>query len=275
MLTRVITGTVLVILLAALCVFSGTLAFPIVLGLCALMGVNEMLGCIGLRKNWIISICMYGLTAASTVLLCASPSHSFFITVFSAILFCILFLLFGSAVLSHGAIPFEKVCIAITTSTFVITGFICLVLLRDMEIGKYVYLLAFLGPWVTDTFAYFTGFLFGKTKLIPDVSPKKTVEGSVGGTLFCIGFFALYGFLVKTKLGAPVPPVYAFALLGLIIAIVSQIGDLIFSLIKRKYGIKDYGFIFPGHGGILDRFDSIIASAPLLLIFFEAFTKWA
>lgn len=275
MLTRIITGTVLVILLAVLCVFSGTLAFPIVLGFCALMGVNEMLGCIGLRKNWIISVCMYGLVAASTILLCTTTSHSFFITVFAAILFCILFLLFGSAVLSHGAIQFEKVCIALTTSTYVITGFVCLVLLRDMEIGKYVFLLAFLGPWITDTFAYFTGFFFGKTKLIPDVSPKKTVEGSIGGTLFCTGFFALYGYIVRTKFSEEVPPVYAFAILGLIIAIVSQIGDLIFSLIKRKYGIKDYGFIFPGHGGVLDRFDSIIAAAPLLLIFFEAFSKWA
>ena len=70
-----------------------------------------------------------------------------------------------------------------------------------------------------------------------------------------------------------IPPVWAFAILGFILAIVSQVGDLIFSLIKRKYNIKDYGFIFPGHGGVLDRFDSIIATAPLLLIFFEAYNK--
>ena len=273
MLKRVITGTIIVVLLVILCVFSHTMAFPITLGLCALMGVHEMIGCIGSRKNIIISACMYGLAIAATVLACNVTSHSIYLTVFVAILFCILLLMFASAVFSHGAIPFEKVCIAFTSCTFVITGFMCLVLLRDMEIGKYVFVLAFLGPWITDTFAYFTGFFFGRHKLIPDVSPKKTIEGSVGGTLFCIGFCALYGYLVKKHLCADLPPVYAFAVLGLIVASVSQVGDLIFSLIKRKYGIKDYGFIFPGHGGILDRFDSIIATAPLLLIFFEAFAK--
>lgn len=275
MLKRIITGVLLGCLVAVLFIFSDTLAFPIVLGLCALVGVNEMLGCIGARKNIIISLCMYTLTVIATVLTCTVKTHSLFVTVFSAILFCILALLFASAVFSHGSIPFEKVCIAFTSCTYVVTGFVCMVILRDIAIGKYVFLLAFVGPWVTDTFAYFTGFFFGKHKLIPDVSPKKTIEGSIGGTIFCIGGCAIYGFIVQKYFCQDVPPIWAFAILGFIIALVSQIGDLTFSLIKRKYGVKDYGFIFPGHGGVLDRFDSIIATAPLLLIFFEAFAKLA
>ena len=273
MLKRVITGVILAALLLVLVIFSETIAFPIVLGLCALLGVYEMLGCIGVRKNIVISICLLTMTLVSVAASMQIQADSVFVAVYASILFCILMLLFASAVFSRGAIPVEKVCIAFTSCAFVVTGFICLIMLRDMEIGKYVFLLAFLGPWMTDTFAYFTGFFFGKHKLIPDVSPKKTIEGSIGGTVFCIGFCALYGYLVRNYLYADLPPVYAFAILGLIVALVAQVGDLIFSLIKRKYGIKDYGFIFPGHGGILDRFDSIIATAPLLLIFFEAFAR--
>jgi len=273
MLKRVLTGAALVIIIAVLFVFSDTLIFPIVLGFCSVMGVNEMLGCIGARKNIILSACMYALALAATVLACTMTSHSLFITVYAATLFMLLLIVFGCSVFSHGAIPFEKSCIAFTTCAFVITGFMSLVLLRDLAIGKFIFLLAFVGPWFTDTFAYFTGYFFGKHKLIPDVSPKKTIEGSVGGTLFCIIGCAIYGYVIKQNFLSDVPPVWAFAFLGLILAIVSQVGDLIFSLIKRKYNIKDYGFIFPGHGGILDRFDSIIATAPLLLIFFEAYNK--
>lgn len=273
MLKRVLTGAALVIIIAALFIFSDTLIFPIVLGFCSIMGVNEMLGCIGARKNIIISACMYALALAATVLACTINSHSLFITVYAATLFMLLLVVFGCSVFSHGAIPFEKSCIAFTTCAFVVTGFMSLVTLRDLEIGKFIFLLAFVGPWFTDTFAYFTGYFFGKHKLIPDVSPKKTIEGSVGGTLFCIIGCAIYGYIIKANFLSDIPPVWAFAILGFILAIVSQVGDLIFSLIKRKYNIKDYGFIFPGHGGVLDRFDSIIATAPLLLIFFEAYNK--
>lgn len=273
MLKRVLTGAVLVCMIIALFILSDTLIFPIVLGFCSVMGVNEMLGCIGARKNIIISACMYALALAATVLACTIHSHSLFITVYAGTLFMLLLVVFGCAVFSHGAIPFEKSCIAFTTCAFVVTGFMSLVLLRDLAIGKFIFLLAFVGPWFTDTFAYFTGYFFGKHKLIPDVSPKKTIEGSIGGTLFCIIGCAVYGYVIKENFLSDVPPVWAFAVLGLILATVSQVGDLIFSLIKRKYGIKDYGFIFPGHGGVLDRFDSIIATAPLLLIFFEAYNK--
>ncbi len=273
MLKRVLTGAVLVCMIVALFILSDTLVFPIVLGFCSVMGVNEMLGCIGARKNIIISACMYALALAATVLACTIQSHSLFITIYAGTLFMLLLVVFGCAVFSHGAIPFEKSCIAFTTCAFVVTGFMSLVLLRDLAIGKFIFLLAFVGPWFTDTFAYFTGYFFGKHKLIPDVSPKKTIEGSVGGTLFCIIGCAVYGYVIKANYLSDAPPVWAFAVLGLILATVSQVGDLIFSLIKRKYSIKDYGFIFPGHGGVLDRFDSIIATAPLLLIFFEAYNK--
>lgn len=138
-----------------------------------------------------------------------------------------------------------------------------------MKNGFYICLLAFIAPWVTDTFAYFCGRLFGRHKLIPSVSPNKTVEGSIGGSVFCSAACALYGYIMSGYVSG-LPHFWYFAVLGLLVSVVSQIGDLIFSLIKRRYGIKDYGFVFPGHGGVLDRFDSIIATAPLILIVCEA-----
>lgn len=276
MLTRIITGAVLVAALAVLCFFSNTLAFPIAMGLLALVGINEMLGCLRLRKNFVISFSLYILAAVMTTLSCMVKDPSLFIVEYCSILFMVLVILFSAAVFSNGRLPIDKVCISFTTAAYILTGFLSLTLLRYMtveingetvEVGKYVYLIAFLAPWITDTFAYFTGMLFGRHKLIPEVSPKKTVEGAIGGTLFCIIFVSVYGWLVNKYLaGGALPPVYVFAVLGLFVALVSQVGDLIFSLIKRKYGIKDYGIIFPGHGGVLDRFDSIIAVAPMVLI---------
>ena len=111
---------------------------------------------------------------------------------------------------------------------------------------------------MTDIFAYFTGMLIGKHKLIPEVSPKKTVEGSIGGIAFCTLAFIAYAYIVKIFFNTELNVLF-LAISAIIVSVISQMGDLIMSLIKREYGIKDYGKLFPGHGGVLDRFDSILA----------------
>ena len=153
------------------------------------------------------------------------------------------------------------------TAFYIIAGFNAVLYLHDYEpAGKYVYLAVFIGAWVTDTFAYFCGMLFGrggKHKLIPDVSPKKTVEGSIGGIVFCVLAMVLFGVIINS-----ITDLHANYLVligaGLLASAVSQIGDLCMSVIKRTYGIKDYGKLFPGHGGVLDRFDSVLAVAVVL-----------
>ena len=107
--------------------------------------------------------------------------------------------------------------------------------------------------------------LVGKHKLIPEVSPKKTIEGSIGGTLFCALSFVAFGIIVDNFFGMNANLIF-LAISGVIVSIVAQMGDLIMSLIKREYGIKDYGKLFPGHGGILDRFDSILSVSLMLAI---------
>lgn len=129
-------------------------------------------------------------------------------------------------------------------------------------------LLIFICAWSTDTFAYFSGKLFGKHKLIPNVSPNKTVEGAVGGVIGTMIVCAIYIAVVKNVMDINIniwSNVYIQgAAIGLIGGVFSQVGDLIASSIKRDTGIKDFGWIFPGHGGFMDRFDSVIFIAPII-----------
>ncbi|QXM06113.1 phosphatidate cytidylyltransferase [Crassaminicella indica] len=125
--------------------------------------------------------------------------------------------------------------------------------------------MVFIVAWATDTFAYFTGYFFGSRKLCPNISPKKTIEGAVGGILGSILISALFGYFV-------VPNIFLHCvIIGGLGSIIGQCGDLTASIFKRYAGIKDYGKIMPGHGGILDRFDSILFTAPAVyyyIIFF-------
>lgn len=132
-----------------------------------------------------------------------------------------------------------------------------------MPNGNVFYPLVFVASWGTDIFAYFVGMICGKHKLIPDVSPKKTIEGAIGGIIGTTALFAIYGMLFLHLETVQYVVLIAFAPFASVIA---QVGDLLMSLIKRNYGIKDYGKLLPGHGGVLDRFDSIIAVSLFLCI---------
>ncbi len=139
------------------------------------------------------------------------------------------------------------------------------ILTRNMEFGSYYMWIIFIGAWATDTFAYFTGISMGRRRFLPQVSSKKTVEGSIGGLVGCIAAMTVYGLFVAGKVGNI--PLYHFAALGALCGIVSQLGDWAASAIKRYAGVKDYGKIMPGHGGLLDRFDSILFIAPTVYFY--------
>jgi phosphatidate cytidylyltransferase len=114
--------------------------------------------------------------------------------------------------------------------------------------------------------AYVVGSLIGKHKLIPEISPKKTVEGAIGGVVGAIIAFLLFGLILDLAVEGMEVRYLVLAIYAAILAVVSQLGDLIASLIKREHGVKDYGNLLPGHGGIMDRFDSILAVSTILLI---------
>lgn len=138
----------------------------------------------------------------------------------------------------------------------------------DFQIGQFIVLLPLLAAWGADTCALFAGMLFGKHKLAPVVSPKKTVEGAVGGVVGGAVLVLLAALLMNTFLDLDMP-IWAALVLGGAGAVLGEVGDLSFSIIKRQTGIKDYGHIFPGHGGVLDRFDSVLFVAPFAEILFR------
>ena len=124
--------------------------------------------------------------------------------------------------------------------------------------------LIFLSSWGCDTCAYCSGMLLGKHKLAPVLSPKKSIEGAIGGTLGSAILGLIYAWIFGSRMHGIEEPVIACTVACAIAAVISQIGDLAASAIKRNHKVKDYGHIIPGHGGILDRFDSMIFTAPAI-----------
>ncbi|MDE6619721.1 MAG: phosphatidate cytidylyltransferase [Lachnospiraceae bacterium] len=135
-------------------------------------------------------------------------------------------------------------------------------LTRQLENGIYLVWMIFISSWISDTFAYLSGVLFGRHKLAPVLSPKKSIEGSVGGIVGAALFGALFGAYMDSALGGG-RFVLILAVVGGVGSVISQVGDLAASAIKRNHDIKDYGKLIPGHGGIMDRFDSVIFTAPI------------
>ncbi len=273
MLKRILTGIVaFCFILVPVLFFADTAVLPIAVSLFIAIATYEILHCVGLHKNLWVSLPLYLVSVAMPFCLRYHTDVSV-VSILLAV-WVLLIYLPSTAVLSHGKTDIHDVSAAFLLWQYVLVGFAGLIIIHDfIHGGEYLYLLAFIGAWVTDTFAYFTGMLFGKHKLIPNVSPKKTVEGAIGGTVFCILAFVGYAFLYNRLWAGESPlSVAAMAVVGLLVAVVSQLGDLCLSLLKRKYGIKDFGKIFPGHGGVMDRVDSVLAVSIILTAAFLLLT---
>lgn len=196
---------------------------------------------------------------------------------------CFLYIVFNFAymIFHHKQLRMEKVMLAGGLSVILSASFSTLCRMFDMGIdGRYgmieadgIFLLVFscAVAWLADTGAYFTGVFFGKHKLCPEISPKKTVEGFVGGVVFNVVFSVLLALAYQMTFakGGKINLVLAAAI-AFFAAFAGTLGDLTASVLKRECGIKDYGKIMPGHGGVLDRFDSVFLTAPLTYLFIEA-----
>lgn len=257
MLKRIITSLVAICVLVPVLIFSDTIVLPIAVAIFTFIGLYEIFKCIEKSQFVYLVFPAYFCSMLSPFVL-RYYTHKFAPIAF---IFCIVYLtyLFALSVLCKGKFKFGEISEVYLLTVYIITAFNAIIYIRDIENGNYIYLLIFIGAWMTDIFAYFTGMLFGKHKLIPEVSPKKTIEGSIGGILFCTVSFVVYGIIINS-INPNVDVNYVFlAVGGVIVSIVSQVGDLVMSVIKRQFGVKDYGKLFPGHGGVLDRFDSILA----------------
>lgn len=140
----------------------------------------------------------------------------------------------------------------------------CVYQTRMLETGTYIVWLIFLCSWGCDTCAYCVGVLIGKHKMAPVLSPKKSVEGAIGGVAGAALLTLLYGFVFQEQMALSKEYIFVLAGISAVGALISMIGDLAASAVKRNYEVKDYGKLIPGHGGILDRFDSVIFTAPVI-----------
>ena len=139
--------------------------------------------------------------------------------------------------------------------------------IREMESGAYLVWLIILCSWGCDTFAYLVGMTIGKHKLAPVLSPKKSIEGSIGGVVASIILGVVYTYIFREHFTMFNNPMLCVGIICGVTSIISQLGDLAASGIKRNYDIKDYGKLIPGHGGVLDRFDSVIFTSPVIFFF--------
>ena len=274
MLKRTLTGIVMALVALPCLIFSHTWIFPILSAFLCVVGTLEMLGCIGAKKFYTVTVPLSAAAIGFPLLARYMENRNEFLAVYITILFVILVYLMALPVFAPEKVTTQLVSSAFVTSVFIITAFSSIVLLRDMEGGIYYFMIPVVAPFTCDIFAYFTGRLFGRHKLIPKISPNKTVEGSIGGTFFCTVICTVYGILLKNVFSlSALLPVWTFAVGGILISLVSQLGDLTASSIKRQHGIKDYGKIFPGHGGVMDRFDSVTPTVPLFLMLMVLFAE--
>lgn len=266
---RIISAIVGIAIMIPALWFSDTWVLPILMSLITIVSVFEMLRCIGVHKKIYLTVPVLIFAGGTPLIARAFGLDGSYNVVFVLLAgaVCFAFYILAISLFSKGDFIIKDAAMVFMTVFYITGGYTSIILLRDLDvIGKYIYLVVFVGSWISDTFAYFVGKAIGKHKLIPDVSPKKTVEGSIGGVVFCV--LALLGYaLVLDKCFGMSPNYWSFAGMGLVTAVVSQIGDLMMSQIKRSYDIKDFGKIMPGHGGLLDRFDSVLAISLILIIF--------
>ena len=256
--SRILAAVVLVplltIILLALPKLVTAIVFALVLGIAA----YELLYPTGLVRHLRLVIWSAISAAATAIWSYFDAVHDY--AVIGTLLFLVV--LFSEMMLDHVKVHLRMICMCLLAGLIMPYLLSALIRILDLKLGRYFVPAPFIIAFLSDAGAYFIGLRFGKHKLAPVVSPNKTIEGVIGGLVFSMVGMLIYG-VVLQLLSFRVN--YGLALLyGLLGSAAATFGDLCFSIIKRQTGIKDYGNLIPGHGGILDRFDSMMTVAPLI-----------
>ena len=261
---RLISAGVGVLLLIVVLYFFNTPLVNAVVALLGALAVYELMSAAGYIKNRALTLLVI-LFAGATAFL---PAEDFVTAAYGYVLLLVLLLLAG-----HEKIPFQEISFTFMIGLLVPFSFQMLLRFRDQfpeHIGFFYVFLALGSSWLTDTGAFYTGSFFGKHKLAPKISPKKTVEGVIGGVVTCTVFalvFAFFFVAYQQNHSVMLQVNYLALLLAApFFSLTAVVGDLAASVIKRQCSIKDFGHIMPGHGGVLDRFDSVLMVAPLVYL---------
>ena len=259
--TRLISGIIL-LLITILTVAQGGILLLGVLWIVSLIGMSELFHVFRIRQNW-LGLVGYIIATVYYIMLIVQNHES--IAILSIIYLIVLMAVY---VFTFPKVHTEQIMAAFFGLFYVAVMLSYIYQTRMLDNGKYLAWLVFLSAWGCDTCAYCVGMLFGKHKLAPKLSPKKSIEGGIGGIVGAAILGGIYATVIN-RMGDPDVSVISYALICGVGGMISQVGDLAASAIKRNHGVKDYGHLIPGHGGILDRFDSIIYTAPI--IYYMAF----
>ncbi len=263
---RILTSVIIVAVAIPAFLLSGYIVYPIILSLISAVTVFELLRVYGYHKTPAVALPSYLVSLAMPIAAFFLTSElTLFFIVSAAVLYAYLLYLFMVAVFSKGRLKFSRMASVFCAIAYAALAFTSASAIRYIENGVFCFGIIFICSWVSDVFALVVGRLLGKHKLIPEISPKKTVEGLVGGVVFAIFAMLLYGLIIDLAVPDKKVNYIVLGVVGLVLSLISQLGDLVASTIKREEGVKDYGTLLPGHGGFMDRFDSIIATAVIAL----------
>ena len=254
--TRLISGIILVVLAVLIVGAGGSLLF-VVNGAVSMVGLFELYRVLKIERTPLAAI---GYLACGVYYgLIWFDGHEYVTLMAIGVLMCLM----SFYVFTFPKYKTEEVTAAFFGVFYVAVMLSYLYQVRQMPDGAYLVWLIFFSSWGCDTCAYCAGKLFGKHKMSPVLSPKKSVEGAVGGVIGAAALGALYGFVIRERFGDE-RVILFFALICSAGALISMVGDLAASAVKRNADIKDYGKLIPGHGGVMDRFDSVIFTAPVI-----------
>lgn len=259
MLKRIVVALILVPVLLGVVLFAPKIVAALFVAVFSAIAAYELLFGTGLVRE--PRLLAYTMIMASLTAIWSYFGCSNIVAVLGVLVFYIL--LFSELMLSRLKVPFSKVGMCMVAGIVVPYLFSALIRILCLENGRYFIMVPFVAAFMSDTGAYFVGVTMGKHKLCPTISPKKTVEGLVGGFIAAALSMVIYGLILQFAFDLTVNYLIVIVY-GLVGSLCAVFGDLSFSVVKRQTGIKDYGDLFPGHGGILDRFDSVIVVAPLI-----------
>lgn len=280
MLTRIISGAVGIVLLVGILIFHDTIVLPIAVAAIIAIMLYELLRAVQLHKCvpilCAVEVCGIVMPFLSWKELMMKLFHNpvawnmidekMSLITFAVVLIAA-FVIFLTWLRNHKTIRYEQIFFALAVMMLVPQAMTSMVRIDrySENNGLFLLVMGLCGAWIADTGAYFTGVAFGKHKLCPEISPKKTIEGFIGGIVitglvYAVAFSVYSGEFVFTN------ALLTF-ILGVICAVIGTIGDLSASMVKRQIGFKDYGKIMPGHGGLMDRFDSVLFVLPTFYAF--------
>ena len=255
--TRLLSGIVLVILAVLIIVSGGYVTLFSLLGI-SLIGMYELYRVLQLEKKTLAFV-----SYAMAVLFYVSQLFSGLIDPMALVMLFLILLMF-TYVFAYPKYQAKDVMAVFFGMFYVAVMLSYVYQIRVLESGVYLAFLIFICSWGCDTCAYCAGKMFGKHKMAPVLSPKKSIEGAVGGVLGTALLTVVYTTVFRVQMGLEIKGIITLAVISAIAGLISMVGDLTASAIKRNYDIKDYGTLIPGHGGIMDRFDSMMITAPII-----------